>query len=83
MLSFAMFRWTRFGGSLTAFLCFLYRAVYWPERFGYAGKPLAVFYIIMTLSIDVVYIMVFLATKRRETPEARSLGSTGGYKKVK
>lgn len=59
-------RWTRAVGTLCAAICFQYRVVHWPERFGYAGKPVAVFLIFVSACLDVLYPFVFRAVQKRE-----------------
>lgn len=59
-------RWTRAVGTLAACICFTYRAYYWPERFGYATRPVAVYIFATSIFIDVVYYCAFVATRKRE-----------------
>jgi len=64
--------WTRAVGTLAANLCFFYRAMEWPERFGYAVGPVGMFYILGSSFIDLVYIITFLSVRRYEQSAFRA-----------
>ncbi|KAI3325548.1 hypothetical protein HD806DRAFT_450492 [Xylariaceae sp. AK1471] len=66
--------WTRAVGTLAACFCFTYRAYYWPERFGYATRPVAVYIFVTSIFIDVVYYFAFVGTRRREQDAAKKNG---------
>lgn len=57
---------TRAVGTLCASLCFVYRLVYWPERFAYAGEPVAMLLILASLALDAIYPFIYLAVRRNE-----------------
>lgn len=63
-------RWTRAVGILAANACFLYRAVEWPERFGYAAGPISFFYMAGATFIDLVYIITYCVVKLYESKVA-------------
>ncbi|KAL7952663.1 hypothetical protein V8C34DRAFT_322699 [Trichoderma compactum] len=62
--------WTRAVGTLAANACFLYRAVEWPERFGYAAGPISFFYMAGATFIDLVYIITYYVVKDYESKVA-------------
>lgn len=89
-LTRAMHRATRALGTLCAAICFQYRVIYWPERFGYAAQPIAVFLVIMSAFFDAVYPFAYMAVQRQEKAAgsaavhgSRSLEARGANAKVK
>ncbi|KAK6008856.1 hypothetical protein QM012_000759 [Aureobasidium pullulans] len=64
--------WTRAVGTFCAACCFQYRVAYWPERFGYAGKPVAIFILVVSTCLDIAYLFIFRAVKERERLARRS-----------
>lgn len=61
--------WTRCVGTIFTMLTFQYRVLYWPERFGYAGEPIASYLTWLGIGLDLLYPFAYYAVKKSERRE--------------